>query len=288
MIKHLVKGLRWLRDAELLQTASSLFAGLSPKNVATGLLIGLVLLTLTLGVKDTYGAWRTAEMAELRSQVTLELNEHTLARFAKHRLDRDSLSLVVAAADSLNGELVAALAIHTKPDTITVVDSTSTDFTETEEGTFRVAELADTTAMGIEIDIRAEAPADQTQPLTVGYTITVPSFRPEIGFVETAEGVFATVAWLNQNFTVESPFYRPVQENLNPLQVQIGSRLLMVGSPNVAQLFHYDVYVQLSYERDSGWNVAVPFGLQPGGTYVGLSFQKTVLKIPSLRSLLPF
>lgn len=252
------------------------------------LLLGLVLLAF---VGDARGAWeahREAQDAALRARVVLQLTEATQARLALGREALDSLSLVREARDSLQGEVLAALAIRTKPDTVIVYDSTSqTHFDSTQAGVRRMASLTDTTDTGIEVTVRAEAPADQAKPLGLGYDLFVPSFRPEIAFIDTDLGVFATVSWLGQEFEVEAPFYRTKQENPNPLQLQVGSRLLAAQAGGVPSI-DYDLYGQLAYYTSPDTKVAVPIGIKPGGTYFGITLERTIFRMPSLRNLLPF
>ena len=160
---------------------------------------------------ETFKAWMEAERAKERAEgVTMAINDSTVGKWTKLRVERDSLKASLDAAEALNGELIAALRIRTKPDTVFVYDTIyATTFEEIAGvGIRRTASLTDTTDMGIELMFTATAPADPHAPLALGYQVMVPSFTPEIGFVRTDEGVVATVTWANQDFTVEAPYFK--------------------------------------------------------------------------------
>lgn len=259
---------------------------ISVGRIALGLFIGFVIIALVGDVKGTVEAQLNAREAEIRSQVVLQIGETTLARFAKHRADEDSLTQALEAAEALNGELVAALAIRVQPDTVYVeVQDVQTDFDSTSLGIDRTASLRDTTSQGIEVEVDAFAPAEQTLPLQLGYRLFLPEQRPEIAFIQTDEGVYASVSWLNQTFQVEAPFYRPPVTNRKPLRFNAGALLL---SPQEWQPL-FASYVSAEYRTSENTSFEIPVGLSTNGPFFGVGVQHTFASYDNLWDLLnPF
>lgn len=285
-MKHREKVTKWIQDVGSSLPGRSSFAGISPTRIFTGLVIGLALLALFGDLKGTLDAHIDARVAEARSQVVMQINEYTQGRIAVHKAKSDSLQLAVEAAEVLNGELVAALAIRIPADTVYLVERpTDTQFDSTDLGVTRTATLTDTTDMGIEVTVNATAPAVQTAPLSLGYRLFFPEQRPEVAFIETEMGVVASVSWLNQNFQVEAPYYRPQTNNPKPLRINAGARMLVPSGG----LLHYDVFGEIEYRPNAAWSVQVPVGLIPDGTYVGLGVRKTLASYDGLLDfLIPF
>jgi hypothetical protein len=158
----------------------------------------------------------------------------------------------------------------------------------TTEGDTRTASLSDTTDMGIEVTVTASAPPPPN-PLRLGYKIVVPEFRPEIAFVQTVEGVVATVTWANQKFQVEAPFFRPQTVNQKPLRLNVGAIGFVHQTPNLSQLMYGAMFAELEYRTDSKLSIGIPVGLDVYGPYTGITVRKTLGEWDGLLDLLnPF
>lgn len=268
---------------------SGLLDTINPWRILTAVVVGLGLIALLGDVQGVLEARTNARIAEARSQVILQINEATKARFAKHRADRDSLTQALEAAESLNGELVAALAIRIPADTVYVpINPVETSFDTTSVGIDRYASISDTTDLGIQVDIEAHAPADQSLPLNLGYNLFLEEQRPEIAFIRNPEGVYVSVSWLNRTFEVESPYYQPPVENQKPLRLNAGA---LVTSPLQADSLdaRIDLFLELEYKPDLLSSITVPVGWTQGGFYAGLGLKKNLLAYDGLWDLLnPF
>jgi hypothetical protein len=246
---------------------------ISFRRISLALVIGIVGLALLGDVKGMVDAHISAQIAEERSKIILQVNENTLARYAKHRADTDSLTLAVEAAKTINGELVAALAIRIRPDTVYVaLHSVPTLFDSVSGGVDRYASLRDTTSHGIEVEVDAYAPGEYSTPLQLGYKLNFPEQRPEIAFIETSDGVIASVSWLNQRFEVEAPFYRPVNANQKPLRLNAGA--LILSPQDFAP--EYRVYLAPEYRPNANLAIFTPIGIGSQGVFFGVGVHKTL------------
>ncbi len=279
-----------LPEGGILQRGLSSFAGIRfGRTLVMGLVGGILLIALAGDLRGTYRAHMTAEMAKERSRIVLQLNDITLARFAMHDIEKDSLHQAIDAADALNGELVAALAIRTAPDTVIVqVASVDTQFDTTHAGVVRTAFLTDTTDMGIEVTVHATAPPVPAE-LELGYEIIIPEFNPVIAFIENSEGVFASVSWANMDFQVEAPFFRPTPITENPLRLNVGGRFLVNQTVQLDRLFYATAYATFQYHT-TNWIMEVPVGFNTfGGVYSGLGLERNIGQWSGLLDLLwPF
>lgn len=267
--------MKWLNADGILRKVLSSFAGVKPGRLILWLVLGIGALALVGDVRGTIDAHLAAKLAEERSKVVLQINEITQARFAKHRADKDSLGNALQAARQMNGQLVAALAIRTRPDTVFVpLDTVPTETIETPEGTTRLASLSDTTDMGIEITVKAEAPPEPAA-LRLGYTLFVPEFRPEIAFIETPEGIFASVSWANQDFIVEAPFFRPPQKQ-KPLRINAGAFALLHNTTEINNLLFASIYGEIEYFTSPRTSITVPLGVSTQGPYLGLGLKRNL------------
>ena len=271
--------MKWSNAGARLQETLDSFVGrkdISFSRILKGLLFGVVLLAFVGDVKGVVDARNDAKLAEERSKIVLQVNSITLARFAKYRADKDSLSNALAAAEAMNGTLVAALAIRTKPDTVYVpTNPTDTRFDTTAIGVTRTASLSDTTDMGISIDIEAKAPPEPAA-LELGYKLVVPEFRPEIAFIETDEGVFASVSWANQKFQVEAPFYEPRTDNPKPLRINVGATGLVHNTAGLSDIFYGAAFLEVEFRTDSKLSIGIPLGIDFNGPYTGVTVRKTL------------
>lgn len=166
---------------------------------------------ITLGVAVCAFAWLAWHEHNVKPPVKLvgqtQLNDSTVAAPAATSLGRHELPALTDAADALNGKLVAGVSFHTKADT--TIRSLKEVTTSTVVGdSTRKAALDDTTAMGIVLHVDAEAPAFPAA-LKLGYSLSVPSFNPKVGFVRTGDTYAATVSWGGQKITLDDAFYLP-------------------------------------------------------------------------------
>lgn len=279
-------------EGGILQNARNSLGGLRVgRSVVIGLVLGFLAIAIFGQIGNTFNAWRTKELAEERTKIVLQLNEATLARHVTYRLREDSLSQAVAAAEQLNGELVAALAIRVAPDT-TKVDPTSTEtqFIPTSAGVERTASLTDTTETGYTITITATAPADTTEKLILGYEFTTPEFRPEIAFIRLPDGsMFASVSWDRQEFQIEAPYFELPNANRKPLRLNVGASLLLHSNPDLANVLFGQAYIAPEYETLSGWRASVPIGVSNHGFFLGIGVEKTIGEWSGILDLLnPF
>jgi hypothetical protein len=166
------------------------------------------------------------------------LNDSTQARTAAERLKHDrELAGLVAAAQQLNGKLVAGLALSVaQRDTVIRHDTLAT--TRLLDST-RTARLHDSTFAGI-VDVAITAPP---YPAALGATLTLtrPAFRPEIGFVKVGTGYIATVVWNGEHYQVEAPFFEPQSAPKRWVTPWVGGTLLSDGS----RLLHGGAVVNL-------------------------------------------
>ena len=267
-----------------------MLGGLSFSRIITGLLVGVAFIAFFGDAKGMYDAHLNEKMAFERSKIVMQLNDRTLARHVQFKADTDSLGEAVAAADALNGELVAALAIRTIPDTVYVpIDTVTTQFDTTSVGVTRTASLTDTTDLGIEITVEAEAPP-MPAALKLGYKVVVPEFRPEIGFVETDDGIFATVSWADMEFNVEAPFFRPPSAQHKPLRLNAGARLFVnTLVPDLQDLLYAGAYLEAEYTTMGGWSLQVPVGVANHGLFTGVELERNLAQWSGLFDMLwPF
>lgn len=290
-----------LNGAVTLLKTSVLFVGTKAKDLLfyasdnfSGVIVAFVAIgALSFGVlegAETFKAWMEAERAKERAEgVTLAINDSTVGKWTKLRADKDSLQASLQAAEELNGELIAALRIATKPDTVFVVDTVwATTFEEVAGvGIRRTATLVDTTDMGIELTFNAEAPANPRSPLVLGYQVMVPSFTPEIGFVRTDEGVVATVTWANQDFTVEAPFFKE-ENNFDRLSLSAGALVGVLANAGTTVPIYSNAYLALDVQTSESWKLRMPVGISNSGLYAGIGFEKKLFGVSSFRDLLPF
>lgn len=163
--------------------------------------------------------WSQAKRVELNEAYAVL--EYTEAQLALITTNKDSLAAVYKVALATEGEVVAGVRIVTRPDTVYVpVEKTPTQI----KGWRRYASLTDTTTQGFELTIKAESPPFP-EPLHIGYTLTIPSFKPQIGFIRGDSGYTAVVTWEGMDFTVDNAIYIPQEEEkeLPLLGASVGS-----------------------------------------------------------------
>jgi hypothetical protein len=149
--------------------------------------------------------WREHHRAAELEGYYKQVNDSTVAEVAAWKAKAHSLEALKDAAKEEKGKLVAGVQIRTKPDTVYV--PAKVVLTKDSSGT-RTASLTDTTKMGIEIKVDAEAPP-YPAPLKLGYNLVVPEFTPEVGFMKKGDFYVALVSWAGQEFTVENAFHLP-------------------------------------------------------------------------------
>lgn len=134
-----------------------------------------------------------------------QLNASTQVQLASAQLDRDQLRAQLAAARTLHGKLVAALALKVPArDTLVVHDTlyTTRDATGTRTATFR-----DSTFAGI-LHGTVTAPPDPA-PLGITYTVDRPAFTPSVGFVRTGNAYYAVVEWQGEQVQIQAAYADP-------------------------------------------------------------------------------
>lgn len=285
MKKLLEKVTKLLAVGASSRNESSSSVGITPSRVLATIFVGVIFLAIVGDAKGYLDSYVDRQIAEARSQIVMQINAETQGRVAQHQAVVDSITQLLEAEKTLNGELIAALAIRIPADTVYVqMAETETVFDTTEIGVTRTATLTDTTHMGIEVTVDAVAPANQDSPIQLGFSLFFPEQRPEIGFVETEFGTIATVSWLNQEFQIEAPFFRPNTNNPKPLRINAGARLLFPPAS-----VEYNMYASLEYRPNADWSIQAPIGLMPGGTYFGLEVEKTLIAFDGIADLLwPF
>lgn len=140
----------------------------------------------------------------------VQVNDSTAAQLASTRLQRDSLRGVVTAAQHEHGTVVGGVAFTVvKHDTVWKHDSLPTVM---HPDSTRVATFHDSTFAGT-LDGQVTAPPC-CAPLQARFHLTRPQFRPEVGFVQLADGVVvANVVWQGEHVQVDAPFYKPVAKH---------------------------------------------------------------------------
>lgn len=149
--------------------------------------------------------WREKRAAEDLAGYYKQVNDSTVAEVAAWKAKAHSLEALKDAAKKEKGGLVAGVEIRTKPDTVYVPVHDVVTVTKDET---RTASLTDTTKMGIEVEVSAEAPPAPAD-LKLGYRITVPEFHPQVGFLKKGDSYVALVSWAGQEFTIEDAFHLP-------------------------------------------------------------------------------
>lgn len=186
--------------------------------------VGFLAVVLLFGAKGYYDTYAAMKSLEQQNSALIHVNDSTQARVAKLRGDKEMYEALYETEKVLNGKLVAAASITVPADTViryrdrvvTVTDSTGT----------RTAQVQDTSENGIGIKIDVEAPPFPAD-LAIGYEITTPEFKPQVGFLRTGETYTAVVTWAGQRYTLEDAFYAP--EKQWPLSLRFG--IEATGSP---------------------------------------------------------
>lgn len=212
-----------------------------------------------------------------QKDMLIHINDSTQARVAQLKNENEGLE---DAARTLRGQLVAALTLEIPAETVyqTVREvETDTVFADSAyPARTRRAVLNDTTESGIGISIEAIAPPYPAN-LQLGYSVFLPSFSPEVGFIEKDNQYFAVVSWGGHDFTVENPFFLPPKRW--PLSLRAGAEAIATADPSTAlgaQLLGKG-YLALQYDL-SKWSTRVEYGYS-GQNYLSASVER-VLRIP--------
>jgi hypothetical protein len=183
-------------------------------------------------------------MLEGRLETTVRLNDSTTARLATTEAAFREYRAVKDAAKQLDGKLIAGVQLRVAPETVyvplhevaTVADSDST----------RRAHFVDSSNAAYRVEVDAVAPPFPA-PLQLGARVTTPEFRPEIGFVQRADGTYAVVSWAGHRVETERAFFRPphahrlvvvaeLEARTNPLAVTPSVQ----GAAAVATELHFE------------------------------------------------
>lgn len=194
------------------------------------------------------------------------VNDSTQAQQAAIRRETEQLKAVVDAAKTLQGQLVAGFQITVKGDTIyqAPVKTVTTVLPDSS----RHATLTDTTK-GYTIEVNAVAPPFPDK-LQLGYKITTPAFKPQVGFVKRGDGYYAVASWAGQTFTTEHAFFSP--EKPRTIGAVVGAELRGSPAANVAgfSLAGSGPFAALEYRRDA--NVYQLRLGDDGRPYIGVQF----------------
>jgi hypothetical protein len=206
---------------------------------------------ITLGVAVCAFAWLAWHNYNAKPPVKLvgqtQLNDSTVAAPANTSLGRHELPALTDAASALNGKLIAGVSFHTKAETTIRPLKEVTTSTAVGDST-RKASLDTTTALGIALHVDAEAPAFPA-PLKLGYTLSVPSFNPKVGFVETGDTYAATVTWSGQSITIDDAFVLPK----NKWNLVVGATVLADSS----KIHSPEVYLGLNHRLGRKYEFSV-------------------------------
>lgn len=195
----------------------------------------------------------------------ITVNDSTQAQLAAIRIEKGELQGLVDAEKTLHGKLVAGFQITVKGDTLVRLAASAPTVVRPDSS--RHATLTDTTK-GYTIVVDAEAPPFPAN-LQLGYHVTTPDFKPQVGFVKRDDGYYAVATWAGQTFTTDHAFFAP--EKPHALSLLVGGE--MSGSPaaNIAGFsLGGSAFAALQYQHDRGiWQLKAG---ENGKPFVGLAY----------------
>ena len=167
-----------------------------------------------LAVGFGYAAWANNSMDGLRAELArsglsldsvVQIDSITTARLAQTTLAKDSLAGILAIADSLDAEVVAAAVIHADPAPTATV-TIRIPVLVTNDST-RIGQLSDTTEDGV-IDVTVVAPPC-CEPLDLTYAFDPAPLDLSVALlrIEGDNAVFA-VQYRGGTTDIEAPFAR--------------------------------------------------------------------------------
>lgn len=223
----------------------------------------VVVMGILVGRAESYK--RKTQDLEERAKELVQIDSISRARLATLEADRDSLSDLLSAANSMGGTLAAGVQIIVKSDTITTPPDTVP--TVVAEDSTRTARLeADT--LGYKIVIDAEAPPFPS-PLLIGYSFSTPTFNPQVGFVEKDGDFYAVVSWNGQTFTPQNAF---VRGRARPWRLYAGTILGSRGGDHL----YAGGYASFQYQYSPRVNTMANVG------WAGESFVEVKVEVPIL------
>ena len=155
------------------------------------------------------------------------LNDSTVAKLTATRLERDSLRVLLKAAQQLDGSLLVALRLHVpQRDTVWVHDTIET--VRYVDGT-RVGRFQDSVSWA-KVSAKVTAPPFPAALIVDSLTVTRPPFNPAVGLVRTGRAYFAVVSWQDEKVQVEVPF-----ANVPPKQPWAFPYVRVAYSPNLVE-----------------------------------------------------
>lgn len=204
------------------------------------------------------------------------VDEDTQAMIASLKAENDSLKGVTRAAKDLKGKLVAGVAIRIKTDTVYVpmVETITVQLPDSA----RSASLLDTLPNGSRIKISALAPKFPN-PLSIGYELTTPELRPEVGFVKLKNGQYAAVVhWEGQEFSVESAFFETPNKAKSSIDAYGRGGVLDNGG------VYFDLAAGFTMPLDNNSRLGIYKGINNAGSYTAVGVTKS-FAIPSITDL---
>lgn len=198
------------------------------------------------------------------------VNDSTQAQLAAIKAEKQQLQALMDAAKTLRGQLVAGFQITVKGDTL--VRLASPQKTEIRPDSSRFATLADTTK-GYTIEVYGTAPPFPAN-LQLGYKVTTPEFKPQVGFVKREDGYYAVASWAGQTFTTDHAFFAP--EKPQALSLLVGAELKGAPAANIAgfTLAGSGPFAAIQYQRAR--NLFQLRAGDDGRPYVGLQYEHKV------------
>jgi hypothetical protein len=168
------------------------------------LLLGAVTTIVIWGIGHSFWAKHQDTVRTQNCQgVTMVINDSTQAICAQLKANKTELAALREAAKKMNGDLVAGVKIVVKRDTVEVPSTVAP--TATLPDSTRVATKTDTTENYI-VTITGKA-RPYPAPLELGARVITPERTAQIGFVNTPNGVMATVS--GKGIVMTSAFWAP-------------------------------------------------------------------------------
>lgn len=141
-------------------------------------------------------------VAQLEAATTKQLADSLIMRLTSTYPVKDSLEAALKAANTLNGELIAAVRLHVlQRDTVVKHDSLPTAVAQ-DQG--RVAQFEDSTFAGTIKGIVTAPP--YPAPLGIQYQLVRPPFDPTIAFVRVGNRTAVAVNWRGEKVQVIAPY----------------------------------------------------------------------------------
>jgi hypothetical protein len=218
------------------------------------LLLGAVTTIVIWGIGHSFWAKHQDTVRTQNCQgVTMVINDSTQAICAQLKANKTELAALREAAKKMNGDLVAGVKIVVKRDTVEVPSTVAP--TATLPDSTRVATKTDTTENYI-VTITGKA-RPYPAPLELGARVITPERTAQIGFVNTPNGVMATVS--GKGIVMTSAFWAPPKER--PLTIVAGAEMSSnLLTPMDLTTLRASGYAALRYRMSDRWASRVEVG----------------------------